>query len=246
MKDLKYVKQTPHCDAKVLHKQGSCQFCDAHPEWQELRQIWGIAFTGHSEDTATAYDHQTGEEYQKPLIPCPSEWDRPVETIHNWHGNRPEPPEGMTGPSGPGACPEGVPWPEKPKATLSDVDRSKQQLTNGSPVPKDGSHTRLRADGQQEDYVVLNPEERARGFVRPVRLAYVHIGKPPVGVTLRYPINKVFPGGCGSRTRMGLGIAETFARDPGFYTGGTFCCACQCHVPLDECVWEGGTEVVGS
>ena len=43
------------------------------------------------------------------------------------------------------------------------VDRSAQSLTDGSAVPEDRSHTILRSDGQQEAYVVLRPEERAKG-----------------------------------------------------------------------------------
>ncbi|MEU7174649.1 MULTISPECIES: hypothetical protein [Micromonospora] len=38
----------PHCDQAVLHAPGECTYCDAHPDWQELRQLWGIAFTGHT------------------------------------------------------------------------------------------------------------------------------------------------------------------------------------------------------
>lgn len=37
----------PHCDQRVLHAPGECEFCDACPEWQALRKAWGIAFTGH-------------------------------------------------------------------------------------------------------------------------------------------------------------------------------------------------------
>ena len=160
MKDFKYVKQTPHCDAKVLHKQGSCQYCDMHPEWQELRQIWGIAFTGHSEDTVKAYDHATGVPYDRALIPCPSEWDRPVETIHDWHGNRPSMP-------GKPLPPEDLPWSKKPKATLS-----------GKPVPpgaEEGAPGPIDpATGQHTDYYVLPQEERRKGFLRPYRDSYRH------------------------------------------------------------------------
>src|SRR5438067_11769330 len=56
------------------------------------------------------------------------------------------------------------------------VDRSAQQLVSGAPVPKDRSHTKLKDNGQQQDYVVLTPEERAKGFVRPVRGSYRHVG----------------------------------------------------------------------
>lgn len=42
---------------------------------------------------------------------------------------------------------------------------------------------------------------------------------------------------CGSLTTMALSIAETYAREPGFY-GGTFCCGCGEHFPLNEFTWE--------
>jgi hypothetical protein len=34
------------------------------------------------------------------------------------------------------------------------------------------------SDGQYRDHWILSDEERARGFVRPVRLSYVHVGMP--------------------------------------------------------------------
>lgn len=89
--EFKHIHQTPHCDGKVLHAPGECEYCDGHAEWQELRQMWGIAFTGHSEDTVKAFDYSSGTptEYDKKLIPCPSEWDRPLDTINKWPRNRP-------------------------------------------------------------------------------------------------------------------------------------------------------------
>lgn len=40
-----------------------------------------------------------------------------------------------------------------------------------------------RPDGQQEAYLVLSDEERAKGFVRPVRTSYRHVGpKPPMNL----------------------------------------------------------------
>jgi hypothetical protein len=121
------------------------------------------------------------------------------------------------------------------------VDRNARQLTDGSPVTPD--HRELKENGQQKDYVVLTPEERAKGFVRPVRTAYIHVGKNPTmyGVALV----KAGEGGCGTRTTMNRAIAETYARDPKFYSG-TFCCSCGKHLPLDQFVWEGTTEQVGS
>lgn len=114
---------------------------------------------------------------------------------------------------------------ESAKQTVKPVDRSCRTLLDGSPVPEDYGHTKLRADGMQENYVVLCDAERAKGFVRPVRREYKHII-------------------CGSVTTMGRALAETYARDPGFYSG-TFCCNCHDHFPLDQFCWLDG-EKLGS
>lgn len=119
----------------------------------------------------------------------------------------------------------------------------KKELTSGAEVPEDRSHTNLKPNGQQEDYVVLSPEERAKGFVRPVRRTYLHVGINPImdGNILVKPGNR----GCGTVTTMSISIAETYARDPKFYDG-TFCCACGEHRPLNEFYWAGTNEMVGS
>ena len=90
-------------------------------------------------------------------------------------------------------------------------------------------HRRLKDNGQQEGYVVLAEEERAKGFVRPVRRSYVHTK-------------------CGTLTTMSQKIAETYARDPHFYSG-TFCCGCGSHFPVGEdgeFLWDGSNEKVGT
>lgn len=81
----------------------------------------------------------------------------------------------------------------------------------------------------QEKYLVLTEDERARGFVRPVRRTYVHTV-------------------CGVATTMGQAIAETYARDPKFY-GATYCVGCGDHFPVGEngqFVWDGTEEKVGT
>lgn len=89
----------------------------------------------------------------------------------------------------------------------------------------------VKDNGQHESYYVLCPEERAKGFVRPVRTSYVHLK-------------------CGTATHMGSALAETYARDPHFY-GATFCCFCGTHFPLIDAGgkhafhWQGTTEGVG-
>lgn len=80
--------------------------------------------------------------------------------------------------------------------------------------------------GQHGAYWILSEEERAKGFVRPVRTSYVHST-------------------CGTLTTMSRPIAETYARDPKFY-GRTFCCSCREHLPVDEFTWDGTDEKVGS
>lgn len=162
------------------------------------------------------------------------------------------------------------------------ADHSKVETIHGTPI---GEHTDLRSDGQQKDYLVLSAEERAKGFVRPVRSAYVHVGRPAVRHPLRdltdeeraryepfgyvkyeeYPpevrksssvvgrfwtqadLDRVGKG-CGNTTTMSRQLAETYARDPSFYSG-TFCATCRQHFPVGaegEFVWEGTDEKVGT
>lgn len=108
---------------------------------------------------------------------------------------------------------------EKPRRTLVD---GKQIYP---------SHNEIRADGSglQNDYVVLAEEERAKGFIRPVRRSYRHLT-------------------CGSVTTMHQELAETYARDPGFYSG-TYCARCRGHFPVGESgqfVWDGTDQKVGT
>ena len=60
---------------------------------------------------------------------------------------------------------------------LFPEDKPATTLTDGSPVTDDHREIDL-ATGMQKGYVVLSDEERAKGFVRPVRRNYVHIGPP--------------------------------------------------------------------
>jgi hypothetical protein len=50
-----------------------------HPEWQELRDAWGINYTGGTKDKTDG---------GWPMLRCPSEAARPLETIERWPGNR--------------------------------------------------------------------------------------------------------------------------------------------------------------
>lgn len=88
---------------------------------------------------------------------------------------------------------------------------------------------RSDGSGMDESYLVLSEEERAKGFVRPVRRKYIHSK-------------------CGGETVMGLSLSETYACDPKFY-GATFCAVCGAHFPVGEngeFVWSGTDEKVGT
>lgn len=131
------------------------------------------------------------------------------------------------------------------------------------------------ATGQHESYWTLSAEERQKGFIRPVRRTYTHTGIRPEhqtrplteseaarhassdyvafepfpendsGKTGRYWTQKQLDSGCGATTTMSLSIAQTYAREPGFY-GSTFCASCKEHLrvgPDGEFTWEDGTKV---
>jgi len=154
----------------------------------------------------------------------------------------------------------------------------------GAPVddPRAPAPTEQRLpDGQHTDHWILSDEERAKGFVRPVRLSYKHVGPPGPAHPLRdltdeqaerydgvgyvkfeeYPkdpersaIGRYWTQehldavgkGCGAVTSMPQPIAETYAREPGFY-GSTFCATCCEYLPVGargEFVWlDDGTRV---
>lgn len=69
------METMPHCDQRVLHPPGECEYCDAYPEWQALRQTWGVAFTG--------------QEPRLDQVQCPSTVVRTIDVINMWPGNQP-------------------------------------------------------------------------------------------------------------------------------------------------------------
>jgi hypothetical protein len=101
------------------------------------------------------------------------------------------------------------------RVTLSGKPSEPGTEHSGAPAPIDPS------TGMHKDYWILSDEERAKGFIRPVRTAYLHTK-------------------CGTVTTMNVKIAETYARNPSFY-GATFCVACRNHFPVGEqgeFVWD--------
>lgn len=117
-----------------------------------------------------------------------------------------------------------------------DDDKLKiSETTDGQPprpgFEKSGAPAPINPKtGQHEAYWVLSAEERAKGFVRPVRTKYTHLK-------------------CGGVTSMGLALSETYARDPKYY-GATMCVHCGTHFALRTAdgwafLWPDG-EPVGS
>jgi hypothetical protein len=98
-------------------------------------------------------------------------------------------------------------------------------ITNDPADPRLGHGVDTDPRPQQQAYLVLSDEERAKGYTRPFRDSYRHTT-------------------CGTTTTMGHEIAATYARCPSFY-GATYCCACRMHRPVGEFTWPDGS-VVGS
>lgn len=140
-------------------------------------------------------------------------------------------------------------------------DEQKKCTTSGQPVDQVRAE-QTEPTGQHKAYIVLCEEERAKGFVRPYRDAYKHVGPNicgqhvgPDGATVCHmDPNHDGPCGiatgprpqvCNSTTTMGRALSETYARDPAFY-GATFCVRCNRHLPVSEFVWTKDGERVGS
>lgn len=64
----------PHCDSRILHAPGECEYCDLYPVAQELRVRDWVAFTGHA-----PVGFQT---------PCPADIARGPDSYNQWGGNR--------------------------------------------------------------------------------------------------------------------------------------------------------------
>lgn len=117
--------------------------------------------------------------------------------------------------------------------------------TNGKPVAEVRANQKNET-GQHDGYIVLCPDERAKGFVRPYRDAYKHVGRAEQLVDdTGKDSHRVRVGGCGTVTTMGRALSETYARQPSFY-GATFCCHCNKHAPVAEFVWTLDGQQVGS
>jgi len=146
------------------------------------------------------------------------------------------------------------------------TDPNDPRLTHGSdtvPTP------------QAEVYIVLSEEERTKGFVRPYRDVYTHVGQQPKGTTReltadekeRYaefgyvcfePYHKSelpLTGRFWTQTQLdakACNSTTTMSRDLGEtyarnpkFYGATYCAHCRMHRPVAEFRWPDGS-VVGS
>lgn len=75
-------------------------------------------------------------------------------------------------------------WGPKPEPPPVDWNA---RCVSGEAVAPGVPNTDDRGDGQQKGYVILCAEERAKGFVRPVRRSYIHVG--PRGP--RFPLREL-------------------------------------------------------
>jgi len=123
---------------------------------------------------------------------------------------------------------------------------------------------KTKDSGQQECYLILSDEERAKGFVRPVRTSYVHVGKEIDTSKMRdltdeekerhkqwnyigyipeedkdSPITGRFIKE--SDLKKGCGTVTTMGLKLAEtyardpkFYGGTFCCGCGTHLPVGE------------
>jgi hypothetical protein len=130
------------------------------------------------------------------------------------------------------------------------MDEPKLCTTNGKPVAEVRAG-QINDTGQHDGYIVLCPDERAKGFVRPYRDAYRHVGRLEHIISDgRERADQPYEsehrvGGCGTVTTMGRALSETYARDPKFYSH-TFCVRCNRHLPVSEFVWTADNAEVGS
>jgi len=141
--------------------------------------------------------------------------------------------------------------------------------------PTDSRLKETKPDGQQSAYLVLSEEERAKGFVRPYRDTYKHVGKQS-----QYSLRDMTPEEHERYDQYGYVKFETYPESHSPVTGrywtqkeldtkycgavttmgralsetyardpkfygGTYCVGCGAHFPVSEFIWDDGS-VVGS
>lgn len=148
-------------------------------------------------------------------------------------------------------------------------------LTTDASDPRLGHGVDTKPVPQNEVYLILSEEERAKGFVRPVRYNYKHVGKKP-----KYPLRDLTEDDHKRYDRFGYVKYEEYPKSEEssvvgcFWTqkdlekkchtvtsmgrelsesyarqpdmyGSTYCCSCQKHLPVGEFVWIESDESEG-
>lgn len=118
-------------------------------------------------------------------------------------------------------------------------------LTSDPADPRLGHGVDTTPVPQNDVYLVLSEEDRAKGYVRPLRRSYVHRFTADHADLPAVIVEGTLFGGCGGVTTMALPLCETYAVDPKFY-GATYCTGCGQHRPVAEFMWVEDGKVVGS
>lgn len=82
-------QQYPHCDWRVLHSPGACQYCDMHPDWQQDRTDAWMLFTDDSRN-AEIIERFLATGHTSGIRPCPAMLAR-GDRCQVWGGNVPKP-----------------------------------------------------------------------------------------------------------------------------------------------------------
>jgi len=158
---------------------------------------------------------------------------------------------------------------------------SKRDTTDGKPprpgYEKAGAPAPINPKtGQHDAYWVLDAEERVKGFVRPLRRAYIHRGERPqyevfdltaeqeerfggYGYVKWEPYPADLPGSVTGRfwtqTQLDSGCGQVTNMGLALcetyarqpgFYGSTFCATCREHFPVAEFRWVEDGKVVGS
>lgn len=91
--------------------------------------------------------------------------------------------------------------------------------------------------GMQKKYLVLSEEERAKGFVRPVRQVYKHVGKMPRYKGVHRMLDK--PEKAEYQDKMYVAIMTVLTKENGSFLGGAYVDQKE----LDA--WESGSLIGG-
>lgn len=73
----RWSRVASHCDSRVLHKLGACEFCDRYPDRQCARVQSAVMFTDDDPKKKVGW------------LLCPSVQARGASSVNSWPGNRP-------------------------------------------------------------------------------------------------------------------------------------------------------------